>query len=111
MSDADRGAGALRENLAGLDRLLEHRVRLAIMVLLRRYDTLSFSRLKDLTGETDGNLGANLRRLEDAGYISARKEFVKRRPVTWYALLTPGERALAVHVRALESLLGQGGKD
>ena len=41
------------ERLDAIDRLLEHRVRLAIAVLLSRYDRLSFSRLKELTAETD----------------------------------------------------------
>ncbi len=105
--EADRTPEEFREELAGLDRLLEHRVRLAVAVLLSRYDTLSFSRLKELTGETDGNLGANLRRLEDAGYISVRKEFEKRKPVSWYALQAEGRRALTAHIRAMEGLLGR----
>lgn len=93
-----------REVLAGLDRLLEHRVRLGIGVLLSRADALSFTRLRELLGETDGNLGANLRRLEDAGYVAVRKEFVDRKPVSWYALTPAGRGALAEHVRALERI-------
>ena len=61
----------MRPLLAALDTLLDHRVRLAICVLLSRYDRLSFSRLKELTAETDGSLGAHLRRLEDEGYVPA----------------------------------------
>ncbi len=88
----------------GLDRLLEHRVRLAISVLLSRADALSFARLKALLGETDGSLGAHLGRLEDAGYLRVDKEFVDRKPVSWYALTGSGRAALAGHVRALERL-------
>ncbi len=51
--------------------------------------------MKELTGETDGNLGANLRRLEEDGYLSAAKEFVDRKPVTWYSLTARGRIALA----------------
>lgn len=101
----ERAADAVLElGLDGLDRLLEHRVRLAVCVLLSRADALSFTRLKGLTGETDGNLGANLRRLEDAGYLTVDKEFVDRKPVSWYALTESGRTALAGHVRALERL-------
>lgn len=92
------------DGLDGLDRLLEHRVRLAICVLLSRADALSFTRLKRLTGETDGNLGANLRRLEDAAYLTVDKEFVDRKPVSWYSLTDVGRAALAGHVEALERL-------
>ena len=41
-------------------------MRLAIAVLLSRWDRLSFTRLRELTGETDGSLGAHMRRLEEA---------------------------------------------
>ena len=88
-----------------LDKLLEHRLRLAICVLLAREDQLSFTRLKQLTGETDGNLGANLRKLEDAGYLRVRKTHAQRRPVTWYALQSRGRRALAGHLDALTAVI------
>ena len=98
-------ADELQEPLAGIDRALEHRVRLAICVLLSRYDRLSFARLKELTGETDGSLGAHLRRLEDEKYIKVRKEFVDRKPVSWYALALAGRTALTAHLGALEALI------
>ena len=93
------------QELPALDRLLEHGVRLAISVLLSRYDEMSFSRFKQLLSETDGNLGAQLRKLEDAGYLSARKEFRQRKPVTWYGLTGPGKRALGRHLDGLRQLI------
>jgi DNA-binding MarR family transcriptional regulator len=90
-----------------LDDLLQHRARLAGAVLLARHDRLSFSRLKELLGETDGNLGAQLRKLEDAGYVKALKEFQDRRPVTWYELTAKGKRALKQHLENLEQLIKQ----
>ena len=92
--------------LEALDDLLEHRSRLAACVLLSRADQLSFSRLKQLLHETDGNLGAQLRKLEDAGYVSVRKAFDQRRPVSWYRLTPKGEKALIAHVEALGRLIG-----
>lgn len=103
-SEPDRPAG-FSERLAALDPLLDHRVRLAICVLLSRYDRLSFSRLKELTAETDGSLGAHLRRMEDAGYLKVKKEFVARKPTSWYSLSPNGMSALAVHLQALTELL------
>ena len=102
--DEDRQAGPAAD-FANLDRLLEHRVRLAVCVLLGRIDRLSFRRLRELLGETDGNLGANLRRLEDAGYLTVDKEFVDRKPVSWYSLTPQGRRALGIHVAALSALI------
>ena len=69
---AEAGEDVVR-SLDGLDKLLEHRLRLALCVLLSRFESMSFSRLKKLTGETDGNLGANLRKLEDARYVRVKK--------------------------------------
>ena len=85
-------------------------MRLAICVLLSRHDRLSFSRFKELTEETDGNLGANLRRLEDDGYVSAEKEFVDRKPVTWYALTARGRKALRSHLDAMTRVIAQAGR-
>jgi DNA-binding PadR family transcriptional regulator len=91
--------------LPELDRLYDHRVRLAIAVLLARREALSFSRLKHTLGETDGSLGAHLRKLEDAGHVEVTKEFVQRKPVTWYRLSATGHEALSRHVAALGRML------
>ncbi|MGH7589788.1 MAG: transcriptional regulator [Gemmatimonadota bacterium] len=101
----ESGPEDVLERLGAIDRLLEHRVRLAIAVLLSRYDRLSFSRIKELTGESDGSLGAHLRRLEDEKYVTVRKEFVDRKPVSWYRLAPAGRKALAAHLDALAGLI------
>ena len=88
-----------------LDPLLQHRSRLGALALLAGADAITFSRLKTLLDETDGNLGAQLRKLEDAGYLAARKEFVDRKPTTWYSLTAVGRKALKAHLKAVESLL------
>jgi DNA-binding MarR family transcriptional regulator len=91
--------------LAQLDPLLQHRSRLGAMVLLSSADALTFTRLRALLEETDGNLGAQLRKLEDAGYVAVKKEFVARKPTSWYALTSAGQRALKTHLKAIETLL------
>ena len=108
-TDADIGgaggdAGTPRP-LAALDALLQHRSRLGAMVLLSQASDLSFSRLKALLSETDGNLGAQLRKLEDAGYVSVDKRFEERKPVSWYALTKAGKAALKAHLRAMEDVI------
>lgn len=104
--------GGEPEPLAGLDELdhlLEHRLRLALAVLLVRHEALTFARLKEVTGETDGNLGANLRKLEDAGYLSVRKEFADRKPVSWYSPTELGRKALRRHLDALARIVAHAG--
>src|SRR5258707_12786144 len=85
-------------NLDGLDPLLQHRSRLGAMVLLSQVDALSFTNLRQRLGETDGNLGAQLRRLEEADYISVRKEFNDRKPISWYSISPIGRNALKGHL-------------
>jgi DNA-binding MarR family transcriptional regulator len=102
----DRGAPVVPPpGLAGLDSLLQHRSRLGAMVLLGGADALNFTRLKGLLDETDGNLGAQLRKLEEAGYIEVTKAFADRKPVSWYALTDLGRKALKAHLAAMEALV------
>lgn len=100
----ENGADAFA-GIGGLEKRLEHRVRLAICVLLSRNDRIQFRRFKELLGETDGSLGAHLRTLEEAGYVGVEKAFEGRRPVSWYALTEDGRAALGRHVEALQDLL------
>ena len=92
----------------GFDKLLEHRVRLGICVILARNDAVNFQRFKTLLEETDGSLGAHLRKLEESGYLRVRKAFEKRKPVSWYRLTKQGRMALETHLAALEGLIRQG---
>jgi len=96
----------LWERVDGFERLLEHRTRLGTCVLLARYEALSFTRLRELLAETDGSLGANLGKLEGAGFLTVEKSFENRRPITWYRLTPAGRQALEAHLAALEQLVG-----
>lgn len=93
--------------LAAADPVLEHRVRLAVCVLLSGADEISFSRFKEQLAQTDGNLGAQLRKLEDEGYVSLRKVFEARKPVSWYRLTDNGRKALRSHLGHLRRLVAQ----
>ncbi|MFV2073485.1 MAG: transcriptional regulator [Thermoanaerobaculales bacterium] len=109
-SNKDELQNRTRDGLSALDRLLEHRARLAICVLLSRERRFSFSRLKQVLGETDGSLGAHLRKLEDAGYVAVNKEFADRKPVSWYRLEPQGRDALTRHLGGLSRLIAEAGK-
>jgi DNA-binding MarR family transcriptional regulator len=100
-SKLEQAAGGL----ADLDPLLQHRSRLGALVLLSTADALTFTRLRELLGETDGNLGAQLRKLEETAYLAVRKEFQDRKPVSWYSITRTGRTALKNHLAAMESLI------
>ena len=105
MSKPSPRAEATSQGLVRLDKLLEHRSRLGACVLLADVDAMTFTSLKQLLQETDGNLGAHLRKLEDAGYLDVNKRFENRRPVTWYRLTEKGSKALQSHLEALQTVI------
>lgn len=100
-------SNGIKDALNNLNKLLGHRARLGICVLLARHTALSFSRLKELLEETDGSLGAQLRKLEDNGFISVKKEFKNRKPVSWYCLTETGQIGLERHLDALTQLINR----
>jgi DNA-binding MarR family transcriptional regulator len=94
--------------MAELNKTIHQPVRLRIMaalVTLEPGSEVDFTYLRDLLEVTDGNLGAHLRKLEEAGYIAINKLFVERKPHTFVAATPEGTRAFEEHVAALESIL------
>jgi len=78
---------------------------MAALVTLEPNDEVDFTYLRDLLEVTDGNLGAHLRKLEEAGYITINKEFVERKPRTFLSATPEGRQGFQEHVAALESIL------
>ena len=69
--------------MAELNEIIHQPARLRIMAVLVSLDSdlqPSFNYLKDVLELTDGNLGAHLRKLEEAGYIEICKTFVNNKP-------------------------------
>jgi DNA-binding MarR family transcriptional regulator len=94
--------------MAELNETIHQPVRLRIMaalVTLEPSAEVDFSYLRDLLDVTDGNLGAHLRKLEEAGYIAVNKTFVERKPHTYISATAAGRRVFEEHVAALESIL------
>jgi len=94
--------------MAELNETIHQPVRLRIMaalVALEAGNEVDFSYLRDLLKVTDGNLGAHLRKLEEAGFIAVNKTFVDRKPRTYVAATPEGRKVFQEHVEALESIL------
>lgn len=94
--------------MADLNEIIHQPVRLRIMaalVSLAAGDEVDFTYLRDLLEVTDGNLGAHLRKLEEAGYIAVNKTFVERKPRTYVSVTEEGRRIFRGHVAALEAIL------
>ena len=92
-----------------LDPLIHVPTRLKIVATLAALpdgDALSFTRLQDMLGLTPGNLIIQLRKLEEAGYLSSEKTGNGAASRTTVALTSRGRAALDAYTRALRALLG-----
>lgn len=97
----------------GPDEIIHQSMRLRIMATLNATPNdgrLDFPRLKGLLKATDGNLGAHIATLENAGYIRVEKDFVDRKPRTRVSITPAGRRAFEAHVSFLRALI-DGGAD
>lgn len=93
-------------DLPELNPVIHGKLRLALLSLLATVEEADFTWLRGKTGSTDGNLGAQLMKLEEAGYVDVEKKFVQRKPQTLYRMTESGRAALTEYVQALRQLLG-----
>jgi DNA-binding MarR family transcriptional regulator len=93
----------------GLDPLIHVPTRLKIVATLAALpdgDALSFTRLQDMLELTPGNLIIQLRKLEEAGYLSSEKTRNGSAQKTMVTLTSRGRNALGAYTVALRDLLG-----
>jgi len=92
-------------NYQQLDDLIHSKVRLGIMATLVSAEEVDFNFLKEKLNLTDGNLSANMRKLEEAGYIEVTKTFFQRKPKTIYKMTDKGRKAFENYVENLKRIL------
>ena len=88
--------------------IIHQPVRLKIMAALKPLppgELLEFVRLKTIVGATEGNLGAHIATLEEAGYVAVEKDFVAKRPRTRIALTRKGRRAFEDYIAYLRDII------
>ena len=88
--------------------IIHQPVRLKIMAALRalpQAEQLEFVRLKTIVGATEGNLGAHITTLEEAGYVTVEKDFVGKKPRTRVSMTKAGRAAFAGHVAYLRGII------
>jgi DNA-binding MarR family transcriptional regulator len=91
------------------DAIIHQPLRLKIMAALKalpRGERLEFVRLRALLSATEGNLGAHLGTLENAGYIRIEKDFNGKKPRTRVSLTDSGTRAYRDYVTYLRAIIG-----
>ena len=88
-----------------MDEMLLSKIRLGVIAELLTAQWIAFSELQRALEVSQGNLGAHLSKLVQAGYVVEEKHFVNRRPQTRYRLTDRGRSAFSSHVAALQTLL------
>jgi DNA-binding MarR family transcriptional regulator len=98
----EKAAGAVSNDL---DKIIHERMRLGIISALAANVKLSFTDLKNLLETTDGNISVHARKLEDAGYLTMKKSFLDRTPLTEYKITKEGRKALERYLDHMEALI------
>lgn len=87
-----------------------NKLRVAVLAALVT-DEKTFRELKEITGATDGNLGAQLIKLEECAVVASDKKFVNRKPQTTYRLTDLGRKMFRKYVELLEKIISGAGAD
>ncbi|TQF70163.1 transcriptional regulator [Pseudoalteromonas luteoviolacea] len=88
-----------------LDPIIHAPNRLRICAMLATSAELDFRLLKEQLDVSDSVLSKQLKALEDANYIEAKKRSYNGRPRTWVSLTELGQSAFNNHVAALKSII------
>lgn len=94
-----------------IDKVAHEPGRLMILLHLYMVEKADFIYLMKQTGLSKGNLSTHLSKLEEAGYITIRKEFIERIPKTLLALTEKGREAFAQYRGLILKLLKSGQAD
>jgi DNA-binding transcriptional ArsR family regulator len=98
----EKAAGAVSNVL---DKIIHERMRLGIISALAANEKLSFTDLKNLLDTSDGNISVHARKLEEAGYLTVKKSFSDRMPLTEYKITNDGRMALGRYLDHMETLI------
>lgn len=90
--------------------IIHQPTRLRMMGLLHRDRDIGFAATRDALGLTDGNLASHAKRLEEAGYLEARRVLHGREGFELRYRITPaGSRAFGEYLGALRVFLEAAG--
>ncbi|WSC24712.1 transcriptional regulator [Streptomyces sp. NBC_01387] len=96
--------GPTPDDRPALDETIHHPTRLAVAAFLSACDEAEFAAVRDGCQVSDSVLSKTSSALEAAGYLTARKGYVGKRPRTWLSLTPAGRHALDGHIAALQNI-------
>jgi DNA-binding MarR family transcriptional regulator len=96
-------------DIGKIDEIIHGRLRLGVMAYLANSEVADFNELKSVLDVTQGNLSVQLRKLEEAEYVTIEKGYLGRKPRTQVRITAAGRKAFAVYLDALGKLIGPQG--
>jgi DNA-binding transcriptional ArsR family regulator len=91
--------------LSEIDKLIHEPARLMILATLHAVESADFLFVERQTGLTRGNLSSHMGKLETAGYIEIKKEFVDKIPRTLPRITDEGRAALLAYTDNMKRVL------
>jgi len=88
-----------------IDDVIHSRIRTTVMAVLVSVEEAEFNYLKEKVNATDGNLSVHLKKLEEAGYVSVKKVFIERKPVSKYKITSKGFKAFENYIKKFENII------
>ncbi|VVC02866.1 Winged helix DNA-binding domain protein [Candidatus Burarchaeum australiense] len=93
--------------IAKIDRLIHEPARLNVMAHLFVVEGADFLFLMRQTNLTFGNLSSHLSKLEAAGYLQVKKEFVEKKPHTMLSLTKKGRAAFQTYTGNMKKVFAE----
>lgn len=93
--------------IVDIDRAIHSPARLMILAYLAAVDSVDFIFLMNQVNLTRGNLSTHLSTLEEAGYVSIKKEFVNKVPRTLIQLTEKGREAIQAYREQMRTIIDQ----
>lgn len=90
---------------SNVDRIVHEPARYAILAHLYMVESADFLFLVNQMGLTWGNLSAHMSKLEAAGYVDIKKEFVRKKPHTKAVLTKEGRLAFETYRAEMKQIL------
>ncbi len=92
-------------SLDQLDPVFANTKRLAALGMVAKAQEVEFSFVRDHLELSDSDLSKQMKALVDAGYVTSKKRGAGGDRKTWFRATRAGERALTVHMDALNRLV------
>ena len=93
------------QSVVEIDRVVHEPARLLILAHLLVVESADFLFLMNQTQLTRGNLSSHLSKLEAAGYVEIKKEFVQKIPRTLLTITKKGRAALKQYQQSMKQIL------